>query len=61
MVWDDRSEKLCDPKDQLGSAFKAVAALAEYARAGNLTEADELLTEVLALMVARRASVQEAN
>ena len=39
------------PADRLALALEATEALAEYARAERLTEADELLSEFVALLV----------
>ncbi|WP_140885422.1 hypothetical protein [Muricoccus nepalensis] len=46
---------------QLETAYKAVAALAEYARSANLEKADELLADVIALMVTRGSATSEAE
>jgi hypothetical protein len=62
MVSDGPDWSLPDPAsstEQLKRALKNAEGLAEYARTQKLQMADELLTEVIALLIARSTGLQE--
>lgn len=61
MVGDEESGSPCNSKSRIECDFSAIEGLAEYAQAANLTRADELLADLLALMVSRSSAVHKAD
>jgi hypothetical protein len=61
MIRGDQGETEHDPDDQFRNVFNTLEDLAEYARAGNLTRADELLEGIIALLLAYRSTIDKAE
>lgn len=51
----------CSPEEQLALAIGTTKALAEYARAEHLTQADELLTGFIAFLVTRSTTGHQTD